>query len=83
MEDASKDLLQRYGAKQEELYVRFEKELKEIQRAIQVSRAVSTAPSSSKTAELGMNQPNFEDWQMQQRLGFSESKKRRNRLQKP
>jgi hypothetical protein len=37
MEDASEDLLQRYGMKQEELYVRVEKELKEIQRAIQVS----------------------------------------------
>jgi CHASE3 domain sensor protein len=31
MEDASEDLLQRYGAKQEELYVRVERELKEIQ----------------------------------------------------
>jgi hypothetical protein len=31
MEDASKDLLQRYGVKQEELYVRVEKEMKEIQ----------------------------------------------------
>jgi hypothetical protein len=31
MEDASEDLLQRYGANKEELYVRFEKELKEIQ----------------------------------------------------
>jgi hypothetical protein len=31
MEDASEDLLQRYGLKQEELYVRIEKELKEIQ----------------------------------------------------
>jgi hypothetical protein len=39
--------------KQEELYVRDEKELKEIQRAIQLSRAVPTAPSSSETAELG------------------------------
>jgi 5'-3' exonuclease len=37
MEDASKDLLQKYGAKQEELYERFEKELKEIQKAIQFS----------------------------------------------
>jgi hypothetical protein len=30
MEDASKDLLQRYGMKKEELYVRVEKELKDI-----------------------------------------------------
>jgi hypothetical protein len=34
MEDASEDLLQRYGVKQEELYERVEKELKEIQQAI-------------------------------------------------
>jgi hypothetical protein len=31
MEDASEDLLQRYGMKQEEMYVRVEKELQEIQ----------------------------------------------------
>jgi hypothetical protein len=53
MEDASKDLLQRYGAKQEELYERIEKELKEMQHAIRSVRAVPTAPSSSKTTELG------------------------------
>jgi hypothetical protein len=34
MEDASEDILQRYGVKQEELYERVEKELKEIQQAI-------------------------------------------------
>jgi hypothetical protein len=33
MEDASEDLLQRYGEKKEELYVRVEKEMKEIQRS--------------------------------------------------
>jgi hypothetical protein len=53
MEDASEDLFQRYGMKQEELYTRVEKELKEIQRAIQLSHAVPTAPSSSETIELG------------------------------
>jgi hypothetical protein len=53
MEDAYEDLLQRYGMNQEELYVRVEKELKEIQRAIQLSRAVPTAPSLSEIAELG------------------------------
>jgi hypothetical protein len=31
MEDGFEDLLQRYGVKKEELYVRVEKELKEIQ----------------------------------------------------
>jgi hypothetical protein len=53
MEDASEDLLQRYGVKKEELYVRVEKELKEIQRAIQVSHAVPTVPSLLETVELG------------------------------
>jgi hypothetical protein len=53
MEDVSKDLLQRYGVKKEELHVRVERELKEIQRTIQLSRAVPTAPSSSETVELG------------------------------
>jgi hypothetical protein len=53
MEDASEDILQRYGAKQEELYGRVEKELKEIQQAIQLIHAVPTAPSSSQIAELG------------------------------
>jgi hypothetical protein len=86
MEDASEDLLQRYGMKQEELYVRVEKELKEIQRSIQLSRVVPIVPSSSKTVELG-----DEPTQLQklanateaQRLDFNEFKKRRNRLQKP
>jgi hypothetical protein len=53
MEDVSEDLLQRYGMNQEELYVRVEKELKEIQRVVQVSHEVPTAPSSSETVELG------------------------------
>jgi hypothetical protein len=53
MEDVSKDLLQRNGAKKEELYVKVEKELKEIQRAIQAFRVVSTAPSSLEIVDLG------------------------------
>jgi hypothetical protein len=35
------------------LYERIEKELKDIQQAIYLSHAVPTAPSSSKSAELG------------------------------
>jgi hypothetical protein len=35
------------------LYERIEKQLKEIQKAIYSSRAVPTAPSSLKIAELG------------------------------
>jgi hypothetical protein len=53
MEDASKEILQRYGVKQEELYERVEKELKEIQQDIQFIRAVPTTPSSSQIIELG------------------------------
>jgi hypothetical protein len=41
---------------QEELYVRVEKELKEIQRAIQLSHVVSIVPPLSKIAELGDEQ---------------------------
>lgn len=53
MEDASEDLLQRYGAKKEELYLKVEKELKEIHRAIQFIHIVPIVPSSSNIAELG------------------------------
>ena len=53
MEDASKDIFQRYGAKQETMYERIEKELKDIQQAIYSIRAVPTTHSSSKSAELG------------------------------
>jgi hypothetical protein len=48
VEDASEDILQRHEAKQETLYDRIEKELKDIQQAIHSSRAVPTAPSSGK-----------------------------------
>jgi len=53
MEDASEDILQRYGVKQEELYGRIEKDLKEIQQAICLVRAVPTVPSSPQITELG------------------------------
>jgi hypothetical protein len=47
MEDASEDLLQIYGVKKEELYERVEKELKEIQQAIQLICAIHIVPSYS------------------------------------
>jgi hypothetical protein len=53
MEDASEDILQRYGEKQEELYGRIKKKLKEVQQAIHLVNTVPTAPSSSQTVELG------------------------------
>jgi phosphoribosylanthranilate isomerase len=53
VEDASEDKLQIHGAKQETLYERIEKELKDIQQAIHSSRAVPIAPSLSKITELG------------------------------
>jgi hypothetical protein len=53
MEDVFEDLLQRYGVKQEELYPRVEKELKEIQQVIHVSHTVPTTPSLSETVDLG------------------------------
>jgi hypothetical protein len=53
IEDASEDILQRQGAKQESMYDRIEKELKDIQQAIHSSRAVPTAPSSAESVELG------------------------------
>jgi hypothetical protein len=53
VEDASEDILQRHEVKQETVYERIEKDLKDIQQAIHSSRAVPTMPSSSKSAELG------------------------------
>jgi hypothetical protein len=53
MEYASQYIFQRHGVKQETLYARIEKELKEIHQAIHLSHAVPTAPSSSKSVELG------------------------------
>jgi hypothetical protein len=53
MEDVSKDLLQRYGMIKEEMYVRVDKELKGIQQAIQVSRAIPIVSSSSEIVDLG------------------------------
>jgi hypothetical protein len=48
VEEASEDILQRHEAKQETLYEIIAKEIKDIQQAIYSSRAVPTAPSSSK-----------------------------------
>jgi hypothetical protein len=53
IEDTSEDILKRHGAKQELMYDRIEKELKDIQQAIHSSRAVPTAPSSMENVELG------------------------------
>jgi hypothetical protein len=46
IEDASEDILQRYGETQEELYGRIERELKEVNQVVFLARAVPTAPSS-------------------------------------
>jgi hypothetical protein len=53
VEDASEDILQRHEVKQEKLYERIEKELKDIQQAIHSSHTIPTAPSSAEIAELG------------------------------
>jgi hypothetical protein len=50
MKDASEDILQRYGAKQNELYGRIEKELNEVQQAI---RFIHVVPTTPHIAELG------------------------------
>jgi polyhydroxyalkanoate synthesis regulator phasin len=47
MEDVYEDLLQRYRAKQEEMYEKFKKELKEMHQDINLVCAVPIAPSSS------------------------------------
>jgi hypothetical protein len=44
MEDASKEILLRYGVKQDELYGRIEKELNEVQQASCSVHVVPTAP---------------------------------------
>jgi hypothetical protein len=52
MEDTYKDMLLRYGEKQEELYKRIERELMELQQVVLLVCAVPTAlssPSSSQT----------------------------------
>jgi hypothetical protein len=56
MEDASEDMLQRYREKQEELYGRTKRELKEVQQVVRLVHGVptmSSVPSSSQTVELG------------------------------
>jgi hypothetical protein len=47
MEDASEDILQRYGANMEDIYGRVDKELKEVIQSICLVCVVPTAPSSS------------------------------------
>jgi hypothetical protein len=47
------DILQRYGAKKEELYGRIKKELKEVHQAIFLVHIVTIAPFSSQIAKLG------------------------------
>jgi len=83
MEDASKDILKRYGEKKEDLYGRIEKELKELQQVICLVSAVPIAPSLAQIAELVDEPANWEYLQMRQKLNFRESRKRRRRLQKP
>jgi vacuolar-type H+-ATPase subunit I/STV1 len=53
IEDSSKDILQRHEAKKEIVYDRIEKDLKDIQQAIHLSRAVPIVPSSVEIVELG------------------------------
>jgi hypothetical protein len=56
MEDAYEEILHRYREKQEELYRRIHRELKEVQQVVRLACAVptvSSTPSSSQTIELG------------------------------
>jgi hypothetical protein len=53
VEDALEDILQRNEAKQETLYDRIEKELKDIQQAIHSSCTIPIVPSSIEIVELG------------------------------
>jgi hypothetical protein len=53
VEDASEDISQKHSEKQESMYDRIDKELKDIQQAILSSCAVPTAPSSTENVELG------------------------------
>jgi hypothetical protein len=50
MEDASEDILQRHEGKQETLYDRIDKELKDIHHAIHLSHTLPIAPSSAGIA---------------------------------
>jgi uncharacterized protein YaaN involved in tellurite resistance len=52
VEDYSEDILQKHANMQETLYEHIKKELKDLQEAIYVSRAVSNAPSSLMIIEL-------------------------------
>jgi hypothetical protein len=83
MEDASEDILHRYGEKKDELYGKIEREMKNVHQFIRLARAVPTAPSSSQTTELG-----DEPTQLRRLVDATEARlqrvrKRRRRLQKP
>jgi hypothetical protein len=58
MEDDSEDILQRYGVKQEELYGRIERELKELKEAICLVCTVPLLLPRHKLWNWGMNRPN-------------------------
>jgi hypothetical protein len=49
IEYSSEDILHRHESKQEKWYARIEKEMKDIQKAIHLSRVVSTMPSSEES----------------------------------
>jgi hypothetical protein len=61
MEDASEDILQRHGVKQEMLYERIEKELKEIQQAIHSSVQYLLRLLHWKLQNWGTSPPSYED----------------------
>jgi hypothetical protein len=53
LNDASLEIAEKQEAKQEEVFSRIKVELQEVQQALQSSRAVSTAPLSAGTPEIG------------------------------
>jgi hypothetical protein len=53
LNDASLEIAEKQEAKQEEVFSRIKAELQEVQQALQSSRAVSTAPLTVGTPELG------------------------------
>jgi hypothetical protein len=65
------------------MYERIKVELKGVHQALYLSRAVSTASSSSEGIELGDEPPNYVDYQMRQRLAFIKFRKRKSMPQRP
>jgi hypothetical protein len=53
LNDASLEITEKQGAKQEEMYDRIEVKLQGVQQSLQFSRSVSTAPLPSGEQELG------------------------------